>query len=290
VDPAEFFLRELPPADALLAARRLAAAHYENFAVSSRFIPAALRGDFARLYAFCRATDDLGDEAAGDRTALLTQWREALRRGIAGEPHGLAWPLAGALALIRERGLPQAYFTDLIDANLQDQRVARYADWDGLAGYARLSANCVGRLVLRLFSVDGARTDLQSDAICTGLQYANFWQDIAVDFRKGRIYLPECEWLAAGVREADFGAPRASAALRELLRGSVLPRTRSLFAEGEPLQAAVPAPLRRQLSLYLGGGRAILRALERQDCDPLRRRPTVGKFTKLWLGLNAFMK
>lgn len=272
-----------------MRARTLAGRHYENFAVSSRFVPAELRDDFARLYAFCRATDDLGDEAAGDRTALLREWEAGLARAVAGET-AVPWPLAGAAALMRERALPMELFADLIAANLQDQSVVRYENWDALAGYAKLSANCVGRLVLRLFKAESAENDRLSDAICTGLQYANFWQDLGVDARKGRIYAPRTEWLAAGVDEKDFFSPAASPALKRLLRERLLPHTRALFAEGaggDDLRSRVPPPLGRQLALYLGGGRAILNAIERDRCDPLTRRPVVGRAVKLRLFFAA---
>ena len=293
MDPVAQYLEKHPPAEALVRARTLAGRHYENFAVSSRFVPAELRDDFARLYAFCRATDDLGDEAAGDRTALLRQWEADLARTVvAGDDAGeaaVAWPLAGAAALMRERALPVELFADLIAANRQDQVTVRYEDWNALAGYAKLSANCVGRLVLRLFKAESAENDRLSDAICTGLQYANFWQDLGVDARKGRIYAPAAEWKSAGAAEADFFAPAASPALKSLLRERLLPRTRAMFAEGEALRAKVPAPLGRQLALYLGGGRAILNAIERGGCDPLTRRPVVGKGAKLKLFLLAMI-
>ena len=293
MDPAAQYLETLPPAEALARARALAGRHYENFAVSSRFVPAELRDDFARLYAFCRATDDLGDEATGDRTVLLREWGAGLARAVAagdGASESLApWPLAGAAALLRKRALPVELFVDLIAANLQDQVMVRYEDWDALSGYAKLSANCVGRLVLRLFKAESAENDRLSDAICTGLQYANFWQDLGVDARKGRIYAPAAEWKSAGAAEADFFAPAASPALKSLLRERLLPRTRAMFAEGEALRARVPAPLGRQLALYLGGGRAILNAIERAGCDPLRRRPKVGTGAKLRLFFTAMV-
>jgi squalene synthase HpnC len=287
VDPVENYLRILPPDAAREEARRLAARHYENFAVSSRFIPAALRDDFARLYAFCRATDDLGDEGTGDRQARLLRWRDDWRWAQTPGNGEFPWPLQCAAQLMRERGLPAGPFDDLISANLQDQQVSRYADWPALEGYTRLSANPVGRLVLRLFGVEDADADRLSDAICSGLQYANFWQDLGVDYRKGRIYLPECEWRAAGLQEGDFGAAAAPPRLRKILLESVLPRTEKLFDEGVALPQRVPAPLRRQLVLYSGGGRAILKALRDQEGDSLRRRPTVGKLAKAALLVKA---
>ncbi len=287
INPGEETLRVLAPAAALDAARRLAGAQYENFAVSSRFIPAPLRDDFARLYAFCRATDDLGDEGEGDRLARLIRWRDDWRRAQATDEDDIPWPLQCARSLLSERGLPAGPFDDLISANLQDQRVNRYPDWPALEGYTRLSANPVGRLVLRLFGVNDPEADRLSDAICTGLQYANFWQDLGVDFRKGRIYLPECEWRPAGIADKDFGGEVAPPALRQILCESVIPRTQKLFDEGDVLQRRVPRPLRRQLVLYSGGGRAILNMLLKQDCDSLARRPTVGKAAKAVLLIKA---
>lgn len=286
MDVAEY-LRVLPPAQVRARAGALAGSHYENFAVSSRFIPADLRGRFALLYAFCRATDDLGDEAPGDRLALLANWRAQFEAALGGAAD-VPWPLAGAAELVTRHGLPSNYFRDLILANERDQTVTRHADWDALQAYAVLSANCVGRLVLRLFGIDDPECDRRSDAVCTGLQYANFWQDIGVDIGKGRIYVPECEWRGAGLSEADFRAPTAPPAMRAMVRETLLPRTRALFDEGDGLIPLVPPPLRRQMTLYLGGGRAILTALEKQDCDPLVRRPVVSKFTKAALLAKAW--
>src|SRR6185369_12308781 len=219
---------------------------------------------------------------------LLRSWQSGLLRAETGAELAAPWPLAGAAALQRERGLPAELFHDLIAANLQDQAVTRYEDWTALAGYAKLSANCVGRLVLRLFKAESAENDRLSDAICTGLQYANFWQDLGVDARKGRIYAPLAEARAAGATEADFFAAAAPPALKALLRDRLLPHTRALFADGDALRARVPVTLGRQLALYLGGGRAILRALERGGLDPLARRPVVGKGAKLRLFAAAY--
>ncbi len=283
MDP-QAYLEILPPAEALARARALAGKHYENFAVGSRFVPGELRDDFARLYAFCRATDDLGDEAAGDRLALLAGWRASLDGARAGAP--APWPLAAAAALIGERKLPDIYFLDLIEANRRDQSTTRYADWPALRDYTVRSADCVGRLVLRLFKIADPECDRLSDLICTGLQYANFWQDLGVDAKQGRIYLPRSEW--AGLSEADFFAAVANDALKSVLKNSLLPKTRALFDEGQGLRARVPAPLARQLALYIGGGRAILEAIEREGCDPLKRRPTLSKIAKAGLLLRAW--
>jgi squalene synthase HpnC len=236
--------------------------HYENFTVASRLSPRALRLDLARVYAFCRTTDDLGDEI-GDpdvATARLQRWRDDLVAMFDGNvPPDHPVLLALSETVVRHR-LPLQPFTDLIAANLQDQRVHNYEEWPALHGYCSLSAAPVGRIVLRLNGFDdGSHIEL-SDAVCIGLQLANFAQDVGVDARKGRCYL-----LQADIREhGRAGAVRA-----------MCDRARRLLDHGRALEASVGPRLRVQLALYRLGGTAILDAIAHAGYRTESFRPSV---------------
>jgi squalene synthase HpnC len=244
--------------------------HYENFTVASRLTPRALRRDLTRVYAFCRSTDDLGDES-GDATLAvrrLTEWRsetEALFGGSAP-----LHPVLVALApTIKRHALDAQPFLDLIDANLQDQRVSSYADWDALLGYCRLSAAPVGRMVLRLFSIDDSRAVALSNDVCIGLQLANFAQDVSVDARRGRTYLLQRDIRGTGV----VGATRA-----------MCERARALLQSGRELETIAPLRLRLQLALYRLGGEAILDAIASVGYDTQARRPVVSRSSRALIG------
>jgi len=235
--------------------------HYENFTVASRLTPARLRRDLARVYAFCRTTDDLGDDTgdAALATEKLRQWRAAVEAMFAGAP--VDDPVLIALSVtVRRHALPAEPFLGLIDANLQDQRVSAYEDWPALLGYCRLSAAPVGRMVLGLFGVHDARAEALSDDVCIGLQLANFAQDVSVDGARGRTYLLQEEIRAHG----DVGATRA-----------MCERARGLLASGRELETMVRGRLRVQLSLYRLGGEAILDAVAAQGFDTRQRRPAL---------------
>ena len=271
-------------AEAYAHCRRIALGHYENFPVVSWLLPSALRGPMYAVYAYCRGVDDLGDEAAGDRLALLDEWEAELRRCYDGTP---ADPRFVALAdAIRRFDMPPEPFLRLVEANRRDQRQARYETFDELLDYCAYSANPVGRLVLRVFGYpDGERATL-SDATCTALQLTNFWQDVVRDFAMGRVYLPLQDMADFGVSESDLAAGRSTRALRELMRFQV-DRTRDYFRRGLPLIGSVRGRLRVDLRLFTLGGLAVLDAIERQRYDVLRRRPTVSKTQRVWLGLRA---
>jgi squalene synthase HpnC len=250
--------------------RRLLRGHYENFWVSSPAIPATLRPHFARLYAYCRTVDDLGDEAdpAGlDPATRLGLWREDLDRCVRGRrpQHPVLLALADT---IRTFELPAEPFYDLLEANLQDQRVHRYDSWPSLRGYCRLSAAPVGRVVLRLFGVRDPGLDVLSDDVCIGLQLANFAQDVTVDAGKGRTYLLQAELAELGLA----GAVRA-----------MCERAGALLESGRALEAALPFRPRLQVALYRLGGEAILRAIRRARYRTDRLRPTVSNLDKLLL-------
>lgn len=251
--------------------RHLARWHYENFTVASRLLREPLRRDLARIYAYCRTTDDLGDESGTEARRRLARWREDVLDVFAGRSptHPVLIALGETIARCR---LPRQPFLDLIQANVQDQEVTRYAAWSELRAYCMLSAAPVGRLVLGAFHIAGPAAERWSDDVCIGLQLANFAQDVSVDARKGRTYLLQTELEAGGVAAAT----RAHCE-----------RARTLLASGRALEALAPWPLRFQLALYRLGGLAIVRAIARLGYRTDLRRPRVSAGTKVWLLAHA---
>ncbi|HEX5502854.1 MAG TPA: squalene/phytoene synthase family protein [Thermomicrobiales bacterium] len=246
--------------------------HYENFLVSSFLAPPAVRPHLRRIYAYCRLTDDLGDESGAPAARRLALWREDLERCFGGDTPPLHPALAALAETIRACRLPREPFVDLIAANLQDQRVTEYHTWEELRGYCRLSAAPVGRLVLRVSGIASPPLDALSDDVCIGLQLANFAQDVGVDREKGRCYLLQPELAERGVA----GAVAALCA-----------RAADLLASGRRLEAAVDGRLRLQLALYRLGGEAILRAIAAGDYHTDQRRPHVSLPVKLRLLATA---
>jgi squalene synthase HpnC len=254
--------------------RRRAFGHYENFPVASWLLPARARDAVAALYAFARQADDFADEpefgSASQRRKLLGAWKRKLRQA---PREGVFIALQDA---VRRFQLPLQLLEDLISAFQQDCSKARYANFDELADYARRSANPVGRLVLRICGQETAASDLESDAICSALQYVNFWQDLGSDVQgRRRFYLPQDEMKRFGVSELDLRAPRASKALRDLLRFQVR-RVEAFFALGEALPSRLEGGLAAEIRLTLLGGRRILEKIRAQDYDCLVRRPKLG--------------
>jgi squalene synthase HpnC len=253
--------------------------HYENFSVASLLLPRRLLPHFHAIYAYCRWADDLADEVADGQEALdlLSWWRQELLRCYEGEPRH---PVMVALQpTIRRFQIPQQPFLDLLLAFEQDQRVKRYDAYEQLLAYCRNSANPVGRLVLYLGEVFDARRAALSDYICTALQLANFWQDVARDLAIGRVYLPreDCQRFAYG--EDDLNARRFTPAFAELLRFEV-DRTRDLFHQGMPLVELMPADLKADIELFARGGLAILRKIEQAGYNVWERRPALAKWEK----------
>ena len=274
----------LSPVAAEAFCRRVAAAHYENFTVASWLVPASLRQDLATIYTYARWSDDLADESAGDATAALAAWRAGLDSCFAGRPDH---PVFVALARTVERHrLSVEPFADLLDAFTQDQWRHEYADRDQLLDYCRRSANPVGRLVLALADCRDAERVALADAICTGLQLVNFWQDIRRDRLAGRVYLPAADMQRHGVADAMLDADRAGPELRSLVREEVA-WARSFFNRGEPLTRSAPAVLRPAIRLFLAGGRSVAAAIERAGCDTLTRRPTLSRLAKVRLTARA---
>jgi len=264
----------------------VARGHYENFTVVSLLLPRRLVPHFHAVYAYCRWADDLADETAGgeESLALLDWWRSELRSCYTGTP---MHPVTIALReTIRRFDIPPEPFLNLLVAFEQDQRVNRYDTFDQLRGYCANSANPVGRLVLHLFeSFDSERAAL-SDEVCTGLQLANFWQDVSRDLDIGRVYLPKEDRDRFGYTDDDLAAKRFTPAFRELMRFEVK-RANSFFDRGSKLPPLLPRSARTDVDLFIAGGRAILQAIERGGHDVWSRRPEVSKVAKLTLLLRS---
>jgi squalene synthase HpnC len=267
------FAAELPPGYMVLGR-----AGGENFPVASRFLPADRRADLMALYGWARLVDELGDNYAGDRLGALDEVERQLGAAMAGGP---AHPLvAGMAATVARLGLPTRPLLDLVEANRQDQLVSRYADFDQLVGYCRLSANPVGRMVLAIFGVATAERTEWSDSICTALQLVEHWQDVAEDAIMGRVYLPQDDMARFGVRDEELvpppasyvdrgrrGAPGGASAECRALLAFECARARRMLEAGEPLVASLEGRLRLAVAGFVAGGHAALDALAAVDFD-----------------------
>jgi len=286
--PASYRIPESAPSlrEAQEYCAQLARSHYENFSVATWFLPKRLRQHFYNVYAYCRISDDLGDEVGDPQQSLelLNQWEHELQACYAGTPRH---PVFVALAqTVREFGIPQHEFSDLLIAFRQDQTITRFESFDHLLGYCKYSANPVGHLVLYLGGYNDAERQQLSDCTCTALQLANFWQDVTVDYEKGRIYLPLEDLRRFGVSPEDIARRRVTSQFLELMRFEV-ERAREWFARGLPLVKKVNKDLAIDLELFSRGGQEILNAIERQGFDVLRSRPAISKPRKLWLVARA---
>ncbi|MEX2430412.1 MAG: squalene synthase HpnC, partial [Dehalococcoidia bacterium] len=263
---------------------RLANSHYENFGVVSWLLPHSLRQPMYALYAFCRHTDDLGDEATGDRLALLDAWEQDLGQCYEGTPQH---PILVALQDVVDRfGIPETPFRKLVQANRMDQGRVRFATYADLLRYCDHSANPVGHMVLYLTRYASPDNMEKSDATCTALQLANFWQDVQRDHAKDRIYLPMEDMARSGYAEADLAAGRVNDEFRTLMRFEV-ERTQALFERGLPLLDRVHGRFRLDLALFSKGGMRVLDAIREQDYDVLSKRPVVSGRRKLWLTVST---
>ena len=286
--PAEYAIPAQAPSlpEAYAYCERLARTHYENFSVATWFLPKRLRQHFFNVYAYCRISDDLGDET-GDTAAslqLLDEWETELNACYAGSPrHPVFVALAGT---VREFEIPKHEFSDLLHAFRQDQIVTRYESFEDLLGYCRYSANPVGHLVLYLCGYRDAERQELSDYTCTALQLANFWQDVSPDFQKGRIYLPLESLRKYGVTEANIAATQNTPQFLEMMRFEV-ERAREWFQQGLPLISKVSRELAIDIELFSRGGQEILNAIERQGYAVLGNRPAISKSRKLALVARA---
>jgi squalene synthase HpnC len=288
--PPEYAIPETAPtlAEAQEYCRRLARSHYENFSVASWFLPEDLRQHFFNVYAYCRISDDLGDEVGNTAQSLqlLDEWESELNACYGGAPRH---PVFVALAeTVRRFAIPKYEFSDLLTAFRQDQTVTRYQTFHDLLGYCRYSANPVGHLVLYLCGYRDAEKQKLSDYTCTALQLANFWQDVSADFAKGRIYLPLEDLRRFGAGEEEIRNSENTAAFREMMKFEV-GRAREWFAQGMPLAGKVHHELAIDIELFSRGGMEILNAIERQGYGVLGRRPAISKARKLALVARAAM-
>ena len=266
--------------------RRLARSHYENFSVASWFLPERLRQHFFNIYSYCRISDDLGDEV-GDPEAslqLLDAWQEELDACYDASPRH---PVFVALTeTVRKFDIPKQPFADLLTAFRQDQSIQRYETFEALLGYCHYSANPVGHLVLYLCGYRDAERQALSDYTCTALQLANFWQDVGVDYAKGRIYLPLEDMRRYKVGEEDIAADQNTPAFRAMMKFEVQ-RARDWFKQGWPLAGQVDRELAIDIELFSRGGQEILNAIETQDYAVLGRRPAISKTRKMALVARA---
>jgi len=286
--PPGYAIPETAPSldEARAFCERLAKSHYENFSVATWFLPRKLRPHFYSIYAYCRISDDLGDEVGDPHLALelLDAWEQELNACYAGTPRH---PVFVALRpTILECAIPRDLFANLLKAFRQDQTVTRYRSFDDLLGYCVNSANPVGRLVLYACGYSDEQRQKLSDYTCTALQLANFWQDVSVDFGKDRIYLPREDLHRFGVAERDIAERQFGPGFRELMRFEV-ERARDWFRRGRPLIAMVDRELAIDLELFTRGGEEILRCIERQGYDVLRARPAISKARSLALLVSA---
>jgi len=312
--PPEYAIPDRAPSleEAQQYCSRLAHSHYENFSVVTWFLPKHLHQHFYNVYAYCRISDDLGDEVGNPQQslALLDAWEAELNatymslvdpapqdirqdveklQAEAPERNPITprHPVFVALReTIREFDIPCDPFANLLTAFRQDQTTTRYPTFEDVLGYCKNSANPVGHLVLYLCGYRDAERQQLSDYTCTALQLANFWQDVAVDYGKGRIYLPLESLKEFGVSESDIADRRATPQFLAMMKFEVA-RAREWFAKGLPLIGKVDKHLATDLDLFSRGGLEILNAIEQQGYDVLKSRPSISKPRKLWLVARA---
>jgi len=262
--------------------------HYENFPVASFLVPARERRAVVAIYRFAREADDLADEGDAPpeaRLASLARFRRAVDAIAAGadDPLLAEAPFAELARAVREHALPTAPLADLLSAFAQDVTVRRYPDFGSLTDYCRRSADPVGRLLLALYRRASAENLAASDAICTGLQLANFWQDVAIDWAKGRVYLPADDLARHGVSERQIAEGRCDEAWRTLMRFETA-RARALLVRGRPLATRLPWRIGLELRAVVAGGLAILDRIDQAGGDVFRARPVLS--TRDWLAVG----
>jgi phytoene synthase len=254
-----------------------ASSHYENFPVVSLFVPRRLRKHVAVIYKYARMADDLADEGdvlPAKRISALNEMESNLKFALEDKGNN---PFYRALSsTINEMQLTPSYFFDLLKAFRQDVEVKRYNTFDGLLDYCRYSANPVGRIILELFGERDPGLALLSDKICTALQLTNFYQDVCIDYAKGRIYIPLEEMKSFGVNENDFELKKINTNFKQLIKLQVH-RARELFLLGRPLLEHLPRPLNYEIKWTILGGEKILSRIEANGCDVLSHRPHIGK-------------
>jgi squalene synthase HpnC len=305
--PAAYRIPAAAPSrdEAFAYCERLAKTHYENFSVATWFLPSRLKQHFYNVYAYCRISDDLGDEVGNPEQslALLDAWEQELNKcylvphvhepntvGVGRVNVGDGGPRHPVFVALRETiqqfGIPKHEFSDLLIAFRRDQTITRFPTFADVLDYCKYSANPVGHLVLYLGGYSDPERQQLADYTCTALQLANFWQDVALDYGKGRIYLPLESLQRFGVTEADIAHRRFTPAFRELMKFEV-ERARDYFIRGLPLINQIRPELALDIELFSRGGQEILNAIEAQDFNVLKSRPSISKPKKLWLVLRA---
>jgi len=277
------------PKEACAYTRWLATHHYENFNVVSFLLPKRLHQDFYNVYSYCRWADDLGDEIGNpaESLRLLAWWRAELNDMYAGRA---SHPVFVALMpTVQKHAIPREPFADLIQAFVQDQTVTRYLAWEDLFGYCRYSANPVGRLVLYLCGYSDTERQRLSDATCTALQLANFWQDVTVDLLKDRIYIPLDVMARHGYTTDYLYARRFTPACREVMR-EVVNRAGELFERGLPLIGKVDRRLALDIDLFSRGGMRVLDKIRHQGYNVLAARPAISKPERVGLLLGSLAR
>lgn len=256
----------------------LARSHYENFPVGSFFLPKELRKPIHLVYAFARVADDIADEGGASqetRLTLLDEWENQLKRGLAGEQCDSFF--RELTAMIVEYAIPSSLFSDLITAFRMDATGTEYETFSDLRFYCRHSANPIGRIVLYILGCADEDNCRLSDALCTALQLTNFWQDIGIDIKRNRDYIPHEDCDRFGVTKEDLKIDRGTAKVRALLKYQV-DRTKELFLEGKPLERSIDKKFHLELKLTLNGGMRILERIELMQYDTFHHRPTLTKF------------
>jgi squalene synthase HpnC len=275
-------------AAAFVECERIARTHYENFTLGSRLLPRHLRRHIAAIYAYARTADDLADEEPDPVRALagLDAWERELDACYAGTA---CHPIFVALAeTVRTFDIPIEPFKRLLTAFRMDVRFAGFERFDDLRHYCAHSADPVGHLVLHLFGFSDAERQARADDICTALQLTNFWQDLAIDLRKGRVYLPREDMARFGYTPEDLGRHAITPAFRELMAFECA-RTRALFERGLALATMLDRNRGREIRLFAGGGLAILSRLEAVGYDAFSARPTLSRWAKMGLVARAFV-
>jgi squalene synthase HpnC len=281
--------RQFSYEESLAYTRWLATTHYENFHVVSFLLPKRLHQDFYNVYAYCRFSDDLGDETGNtaESLRLLEWWRGQLDEMYAGRAKHPV--MVSLIPTVRKYGIPRDPFSDLIDAFVQDQTVTRYRNWEELFGYCKNSANPVGRLVLYLCGYADSERQRLSDATCTALQLANFWQDVTVDLLKDRIYIPLDIMGRHGYSVEDLFALRFTPGFRETMR-EIVGKARELFIQGLPLPGMVDRRLALDIDLFSRGGMRVLEKIENQGYDVLSARPAISKAERVRLLISSLAR
>lgn len=267
----------------------LAAEHYENFPVASFLFPRKLRKDVALIYRFARTADDIADEgnlSDEERIAELNFFRRDFEQSIKGEYSNKFWELLKLT--IDNRNLSPNYFSDLLDAFEQDLRIKRYQTFKDLLGYCRKSANPVGRLLLELYGIRGDEILLYSDKICTALQLTNFWQDVKIDLKKDRIYIPLEDFSQSSCNENEIFAEQTGSKLRQIVKRQV-DKTALMFREGSGILEHLPYRLQLQVGWTINGGEKILNKIRKNNFEVLNYRPTLSRIDYVFAFLQTFV-